>query len=265
MSEGNNFEIHIGDLPISVDEDFLISFLSDSAVPLGLKLKEHRFGGSKYAFVQFHNREEASKVIEELNFTKLDGRALRMSFADPETKRLIKTGVGNLFIKNLDVSIEVSQLYEAFNHFGEIVSCKIPYTDSKPRGYGFVQFRKKEDADKAKIDLAEATFNGRKIEIRDYHKPNRTNPEQTYTNIYIKELPITIDSDKKLQELFSQFGEIQNVAIHFSDGLPYGFCNMVKHEDAERAVKELSGKVLDDKELVVSRAMTRKRKAILFT
>ena len=112
----------------------------------------------------------------ELNYTKLNGVPIRISWADPGTTRSSKKG--NLFIKNLDPATEVSQLRELLAPFGEIISCKIGTdADGKSLGYGYVCFREEKDAVQAMQDLQGATINGSPVQIEPYQTRQRGNPE----------------------------------------------------------------------------------------
>lgn len=52
-----------------------------------------------------------------------------------------KFGVGNIFIKNLDKSIDNKVFYDIFSVFGNILFCKIVQVeDGIFKGYGFVYF-----------------------------------------------------------------------------------------------------------------------------
>ncbi|KAH0791547.1 Polyadenylate-binding protein [Histomonas meleagridis] len=268
--------IYVGDLPIDMEErktlvteDFLRSLFREAGTilpaPQGviIRQREDRNGVPyAFAFITFETREMAEKAISDFNYTKLENQPIRISVVDPETRKIRKSGLGNLFIKNLDPSIEVSQLHEAFANFGEIISCKIP-TDLNSqgelvsRGYGYVQFRNPEDAQQAISDLKEATINGRPITIEPFRRRQRVKPEETYQNVYIKNLPPSIKTNEDLAKIFSAYGDVQSAYISIKDGkpLPFGFCNMTTHEAAVSAVEALNGKELEGCVLFACRAM----------
>jgi polyadenylate-binding protein len=268
-------QVYIGDLPSQTDEAFLRGLLQDfGTIQDGAVLiKKHRSLDKCFAFVTFDSHENAAKAIQEYNYTKLDGTPIRMSWADAETKRIRQSGKGNLFIHGLDESIEVSQLHEAFSNFGEIISCKIPQTKGKSNGYGYIQFRNPEDAERARQDLAEASINGKQITIETYNKPAKKSVDETFTNVFIKPLPADIImTEEDIKEILSQFGEIQSIKlVKDKDGNPFidrrdgkqkvfCFCNFRNHDDAVKATQEL--KEFKENEITCCRAMTRNERSI---
>ncbi len=64
--------------------------------------------------------------------------------------QLHKSGVGNIFIKNWDKSIDKKILHDTFSAFGNILSCKIMIDESvQSKGFGFIHFKTQEAADNA--------------------------------------------------------------------------------------------------------------------
>ncbi|PWA46557.1 polyadenylate-binding protein 7 [Artemisia annua] len=63
------------------------------------------------------------------------------------------TGIGNLFVKNLTVDIEVGKLIAVFGVFGRIISRKIAKSDDgKSKSFGYVQFDSEESVVEALND-----------------------------------------------------------------------------------------------------------------
>lgn len=116
--------------------------------------------------------------------------------------------------QNLAEDISVRDLYEVFkDNVGPVMSCRVardPRTN-KSRGYGFVHFENDADVEKA-LKLSGLELGGNIIEVQQYlRKTERATAETRFTNIYVKSLPASVDTNDKFVELFSQFGAVSAV------------------------------------------------------
>ncbi|KAG7313719.1 hypothetical protein KOW79_000068 [Hemibagrus wyckioides] len=118
-----------------------------------------------YAYVNFRYRDDAERAIDMFSFEILLGRPMRVMWSNWEpTAKPIKGG--NIFIRNLDWSIDCTSLFDTFSVFGRIVSCKV--VESK--GYGYVQYESAEAAERLNGKL----LNDRQVTIeyfRSWEEP----------------------------------------------------------------------------------------------
>ena len=203
----------------------------------------------------------AVRALEALNFAPLNGKNIRLMFSnrDPSMR---KSGRANVFVKNLEASIDSKNLYDMFSSFGTILSCKVATDPStgQSKGYGFVQYESEESAQDAINQLNGMLADGRKIFVGLHMR--RQNREVKFTNVYIKNLP-TEFTDDDLRQQFAPFGEITSaVVMRHSDGASkcFGFVNFEKPECAAEAVQKLNGKSMDDKVLYVGRAQKKEER-----
>ena len=77
-----------------------------------------------YMYFRFPCVLTAERALDTMNYEQVKGRPIRIMWSqrDPALRR---SGVGNIFIKNLDKAIDNKALYDTFSAFGNILSCKV--------------------------------------------------------------------------------------------------------------------------------------------
>uniref|UniRef100_M4CUT9 Polyadenylate-binding protein n=1 Tax=Brassica campestris TaxID=3711 RepID=M4CUT9_BRACM len=257
-----NSSLCVGDLDKSVNEAHLLNLFNQVAPVQTVRVcrdLSHRSLG--YAYVNFANPNDAMRAMDTLNYTPIKDRPIRImrSNRDPSTRL---SGKGNVFIKNLDVSIDNKDLYDTFSTFGTILSCKVEMTLSgRSRGYGFVQFEKVETAQAAIEKLNGMLLNDKKVFVGHFVRhQDRTRSENRalprFTNVYVKNLPKEIDDDK-LKKTFEKYGDISSAVVmkdESGNSKCFGFVNYQRSEDAAVAVEKMNGTSLGENVLFVGKA-----------
>merc|ERR1719453_1946505 len=89
-----------------------------------------------YGYVNFHQVQDAERALDTLNYSSIKGRACRIMWSQRDPS-LRKSGIGNIFVKNLDGTIDNKALFYTFSLFGNILSCKVAMDESGgSKGYG---------------------------------------------------------------------------------------------------------------------------------
>ena len=125
-----------------------------------------------YGYLQFTDKEEAQRCLDKLNNQVLNGQALRIVHSVNEVKF---DPDANLLVKNIDKEITQQEIFDLFKIHGSVESCKLEtYPNSKEsRGYAYVQFSQKIDAEKAIEALNGLDLKGKKLEVSRLNKENK--------------------------------------------------------------------------------------------
>lgn len=263
-ASGNQFpttSLYVGDLDFNVTDSQLYDLFSQVGQVLSVRvcrdLSTRRSLG--YGYVNYGNPADAARALDVLNFTPLNNKSIRIMYShrDPSIR---KSGTGNIFIKNLDKSIDHKALHDTFSSFGNILSCKIATDGSgQSKGFGFVQFEDKESAQNAIDKLNGMLINDKQVFVGHFlRKQERETAaiKTKFNNVFVKNLAEST-TDEDLKKSFGEYGTITSaVVMRDGDGKSkcFGFVNFENADDAAKAVDALNGKKFDDREWYVGKA-----------
>jgi len=273
--------LYVGDLAPEVTEAMLFEKFSTAGPVLSIRVCRDMITRRSlgYAYVNFQQPADAERALDTMNFDVLKGRPIRIMWSqrDPSLRR---SGVGNVFIKNLDKSIDNKAMYDTFSAFGNILSCKVAQDgDGSSKGYGFVHFETEEAAMNAIQKVNGMLLNEKKVFVGRFVPRKEREKElgekaKKFTNVYIKNFGDDL-SDDKLKEMFTKFGKITSYKVVRDDkanssgdtsdmgevliddsgkAKGFGFVSFEDSESAEKAVDELNGQEIGGKTLYVGRA-----------
>ncbi|CAF4080304.1 unnamed protein product, partial [Rotaria magnacalcarata] len=164
-------------------------------------------GHSKgFGFCSFDTPEEAEQAVENLNgFTVGDkqlyvGRFQEKNERLSEVKRkkdlkrqerLNKYQDVNLYIKNLDDTIDVERLRKEFSKFGTITSAKIMSENGRSKGFGFVCFSAPDEATKAVKEMNGRTIGSKPLYAALAQRKEERRMQRETTSRVPQHMPIT--------------------------------------------------------------------------
>ncbi|KAL5215950.1 hypothetical protein ABZP36_007351 [Zizania latifolia] len=253
--------LYVGDLEASVTDSQLYELFSQAGQVVSVRVcrdsNSRRSLG--YAYVNFNSPMDAARALELLNFSPLNNKPIRVMYSnrDPSSRR---SGSGNIFIKNLDKTIDHKTLHDTFSAFGNILSCKVATDEmGQSKGFGFVQYEKGEDAQSAIKSLNGMLINDKPVYVGPFlRKQERENSvdKTKFNNVFVKNLSESTTKEDLVQ-IFGAYGNITSAVVMIAmDGKSrcFGFVNFESPDDAARAAEELDGKKINDKEWYVGRA-----------
>jgi len=162
--------IFVKNLSKSVDEVKLKEIFSQfGAITSAVLMKDENDGSKGFGFINFENHHEAQASIAEMNGKDIDGlqlyvgraqkkgereRDLKDMFEKLKRERMSKYQGVNLYVKNLEETIDDAKLRQEFSQCGTITSAKVMHDDKGvSKGFGFVCFATPDEATKAVTEM----------------------------------------------------------------------------------------------------------------
>jgi len=151
------------------EEKFLELFNAFGNVTSAVLMKDDQGSSKGFGFVNYNLHEEAQAAIDQMNGKDIEGsplyvgRAQKKSEREKELKemfeklkreRMSKYQGVNLYVKNLEDTIDDARLRQEFATSGTITSAKVMKDDKgASKGFGFVCYSTPDEATKAVTEL----------------------------------------------------------------------------------------------------------------
>jgi len=266
--------LYVGNLDPRVNEYMLHEIFATIGPVISVKIipdKNYAHGGLNYGFVEYLDHRTADHALQTLNCRKIFGYEIRVNwaFAGTAAGREDTTNHFHIFVGDLSPEVNDQILAKAFAPFGSMSDARVMWdvNTGKSRGYGFVAFRDKTDAEKAINSMNGEWLGSRAIRVNwANQKGNATTATgaaaapmsyesvvaqtpQFNSTVYVGNLtPYT--TQEQLIPLFQQFGYIIEVRMQVDRG--FAFVKMDTHENAAMAIVSLQGTIINGRAIKCS-------------
>ncbi|KAF7718913.1 RNA recognition motif-containing protein [Penicillium ucsense] len=280
--EPNKRALYVGGLDPRVTEDILKQIFETTGHVLSVKIipdKNFNSKGSNYGFVEFDDPGAAERAMQTLNGRRIHQSEIRVNWAyqSNSTSKEDTSNHYHIFVGDLSNEVNDEVLTQAFSAFGSVSEARVMWDmkTGRSRGYGFVAFRDRADADKALNAMDGEWLGSRAIRcnwanqkgqpsisqqqamaamgmtpttpfghhhfptqgIQSYDMVVQQTP-QWQTTCYVGNLtPYTAQND--LVPLFQNFGYVLETRLQADRG--FAFVKMDSHENAAMAICQLNG------------------------
>jgi len=144
---------------------------------------------------------------------------------------LRSSGLGNVFVNDLNKDIDDKSLSKIFDAFGTILSAKVsPVKEGKSNGYGFVHFEWEED-EEAIAKMNGMQLNNVKVFIGTLkRRRDRFQELGTFSNVFFRNV-IGAMSEDQFSAALGRWGKAVSVCLSKNDKFKtqYGFANFESH------------------------------------
>uniref|UniRef100_A0A674P011 RNA binding motif single stranded interacting protein 3 n=1 Tax=Takifugu rubripes TaxID=31033 RepID=A0A674P011_TAKRU len=153
----------------------------------------------------------------------------------------------NLYIRGLPPGTTDQDLIKLCQPYGKIVSTKaiLDKNTNQCKGYGFVDFDSPAAAQKAVSSLKATGVQAQMAKVR-HLSPHLHQQEQDPTNLYISNLPVSMD-EQELENMLKPLGHVISTRIlRDANGVSrgVGFARMESTEKCEVVIQHFNGKYL---------------------
>lgn len=163
----------------------------------------------------------------------------------------------SLYVGDLDPSVTETDLNQIFMLHGVVAStriCRDAITGTS-RGYGYVNYTRRSEADKAYNELNYVNLKGKPMRIMRVDRDGKFR-KLAEANIFIKGITEKSQNPRALYETFKMFGEVVSLRVVEDENKPgttrgYAFVQYKHASAAKKAIEQMNGNSIKGDELTV--------------
>ncbi|MEQ2233970.1 Nucleolysin TIA-1 isoform [Ilyodon furcidens] len=239
--------LYVGNLSRDVTEPLILQVFQQIGPCKSCKMINDTAGNDPYCFVEFYDHRHAAASLAAMNGRKILGKEVKVNWATtPSSQKKDTSNHFHVFVGDLSPEITTEDVKAAFAPFGRISDARVvkDMATGKSKGYGFVSFFNKWDAENAIQHMGGQWLGGRQIRTNwATRKPPA--PKATYENnskhlsfddvlsqsspsnctVYCGGVSTGL-TEQLMRQTFSPFGQIMEVRVFPDKG--YSFVRYVK-------------------------------------
>ncbi|KAK3048743.1 E3 ubiquitin-protein ligase pub1 [Extremus antarcticus] len=280
--EPNKRALYVGGLDPRVTEDVLKQIFETTGHVQNVKIipdKNFQSKGYNYGFIEYDDPQSAERALQTLNGRRVHQQEIRVNWAyqSSNTSKEDTSNHFHIFVGDLSNEVNDEVLMQAFSAFGTVSEARVMWDmkTGRSRGYGFVAYRDRGEAEKALSSMDGEWLGSRAIRCNwanQKGQPSYTQQQamaqmgmtpttpyghhsfptqgaqsfemvlgqtpQWQTTVYVGNLtPYTTQND--LVPLFQNFGYVTETRFQADRG--FAFVKMDTHENAAMSICQLSG------------------------
>lgn len=246
-SEAEQSSLFVGDLARNCSEEQLRGCFAKYGEVVHVDIKRDKVTNNNlgYGFVQMKTREQALAAKNGLDGTDIAQRKVRIGWAQKNT---------TLFIGDLDGTITSDRLKEIFSKYGPLVD-EETFVKGGNGKFGFVRFKNRVDAEKAKAEMNRQPVGARQLRIgwgdntlqkhcvHVQFNPQLLAPQQQQQGAAAAAAAAAQQiTEQTLQKAFEKYGTITNITlpryVHNKRLKGYAFIHYQENDSGEKAASQ---------------------------
>ncbi|TVY66969.1 putative RNA-binding protein [Fusarium oxysporum f. sp. cubense] len=167
---GNDLTVYVANYPPAADQKYIRDLFKDCGEILSIRLPSLKVDARRrFCYVSFRDQEASAKAVKKDGTVLEGGLKLLAKYSDPSHKKAREGALAEgreIHISNLDRTATEADLKEVFSKYGNVTRVNLPRNlVGKTKGFAFIDFATKEEAEKAVAEMNNTKFKSQILEV----------------------------------------------------------------------------------------------------